>query len=585
MSRKNVKISACDAETDPFLKMRVPQPFIWGHFDGRDFLTFDKTLDFVRFLKDRTEICYAHNGGKFDFMYLLEYLIEAGLDGFRLQIINSRVVSMHIGKCQLRDSFSAIPEALKKFGNKKDIDMKKLEKSVRHKHMTEIIEYLFADCAELYKAMEKYREIVGTKPTLSSNALAYAKKLGIDPGKTNHRFDRDLREYYFGGRTECLQPGTHKNITVIDINSAYPFAMMQEHASGDQRNFRVSDNLDGLDRAEIQRAFITVECDARGCFPKRSVNGGLGFPHERNIFNVTGWEYTTALDLGLINDVKILRVFASNKTIHFRPYVTHWYDYKNAHSETDENLKRKYPIEYVIGKQMMTNLYGKLSQNPANYYDYKIVKRGTHICYDPFTTNDRYCNKCGEKMLDHGWKWVTAFNAYELHARECLWKYKYRLGADWEQAPLYKNVATGASITGFTRAHLLRSGYAVGINSVIYMDTDSMFLTDQSDTSNIMLSPALGHWKIEAKNCPQGHFAGKKLYAVQLPSGEYKTANKGVRLSPADIIRVSNGEKVIWENDAPSFSILTGKLPFLETDIDKFFISREVKRTAGIIRP
>ncbi len=165
------KIYACDAETDPFLHGRIPFPFIWGLYDGKKFSTFDKTEDFVNVVSKLDIILYAHNGGKFDFMYLLPFIKQT-----KAQIINGRIVSMFLGNCELRDSFSIIPEPLRNFGDKREIDYSKLEASVRDQHKEEIHEYLFYDCKILYDAVSQYRKIAGTKRTIASNALAYSKK-------------------------------------------------------------------------------------------------------------------------------------------------------------------------------------------------------------------------------------------------------------------------------------------------------------------------------------------------------------------------------------------------------------------------
>ena len=207
----------------------VPFPFIWGLYDGSTFRTFPDTATFVSYVRNMDIILFAHNGGKFDFMYLLPHIGET-----KAQIINGRIVSMYLDNCELRDSFSIIPEPLRNFGDKREIDYTKLEASVRDNHINEITEYLFYDCKILYDACSAYMDQAGRKKTIASNALAFAKKRGIDPGKTNHRFDQKYRRFYYGGRTECLIPGTHKNIKILDIHSAYPFAMVHDHATGSE---------------------------------------------------------------------------------------------------------------------------------------------------------------------------------------------------------------------------------------------------------------------------------------------------------------------------------------------------------------
>ena len=576
---KTRKITACDCETDPFLNGRIPVPFIWGFYDGKTFRTFDQTKDFVDFIKTQDIIVYAHNGGKFDFMFLLVYM-EGETP---CQIINGRIVSMKLGKAKLIDSYAGVPESLARI-KKRSIEMWKLERDVRAEHMPDIIHYLEGDCIYLHELMTAYRKAAGTKTTIASNALVHAKSLGIKPGTTNHRFDANYRPFYFGGRTECFRPGTHHNINVYDIKSSYPNAMLHDHPSGD--DMRRQSDLGDLTREEIERSFIVLECYSDGAFPIRALNSeGLSFPraHSREVskdgtFRVTGWEYIAAKDLGLLDDEKILEVRYTTGTINFRDYVQHWYKYKNDHP------KKTDPINYTIGKIMMNSLYGKMAQNPERYYDYKIMPIGSKLpCVTPKIGIENICRVCDFRDNDHGWVNYCNFEGHEFHRRESLWKYKHKWGIEWKAKPLYKNVATGASITGFARAYLLRYMHQIGIEHVIYCDTDSMVLDQFADTSGLPVSDKIGDWELEIKNAPTGLFAGKKQYAIdkdpskpckcsntEMGCERHKVVSKGARLTFKDMEKLIVGETIEYRSAAPTFSIANG--------ID--FVVRNIRRTA-----
>jgi len=603
-SRK--KITAGDCETDPFLHEREPVPFIWGHTDGTTFRTFRTTREFVDFIKTQDIIVYFHNGGKFDVMFLLPFI--EGIT--KVQIINGRIISLMLGKAQLIDSYAAVPESLARI-KKRSIEMWKLEADVREKYMDEIIHYLEGDCIYLLELMVAYRKAAGTQKTIASNALAFAKKIGIQPGKTNHRFDANYRPFFFGGRTECFRSGTHENVDVFDIKSCYPFAMMHEHPSGDDMHRRK--DFGNLTREEIQRSFIVLQCYSDGAFPLRALNSeGLSFPraHSRDVskdgtYKITGWEYIAAKDLGLIDDEKILEVRYTTGVITFRDYVMHWYKYKNDHP------KKTDPINYTIGKIMMNSLYGKMAQNPARYFDYKImpigsplpcnlpcekpaigddgfcricgIKSSEHISWDRIFNRLDECLVCGVKKDDHGWLDYSNFQGHAFHRRESLWKYKYRWGEGWEAKPLYKNVATGASITGFARAYLLRHIHQIGIEHIIYCDTDSMVVDQFADTSCLKISDTIGDWELEIKKAPIAHFSGKKQYAIEKdPSKPCKCANtemacerhkvvsKGARLTFKDVEKLIEGEIIEYKSAAPTFSIANGVN----------FVVRNMRRTA-----
>jgi DNA polymerase type B, organellar and viral len=558
--------------------MRVPEPFLWGFYDGKNYIHFDRTDDFVEHVRKRNIILLAHNGGKFDFMYLIKYVSQT-----RAQIINNRVVSMTLDKCELRDSFAAVPEGMGKI-QKMQMDINKMEKSIRHLHMPEILERNRTDCIYLYNLMARYRKRAGIHKTIASNALAFSKSVGVDPGKTNNKFDREFREYYFGGRTECFQPGTHHDITVLDMHSAYPRAMMEDHSSGDQRDFHTRDDLNGLTREIIQRSFITLTCEAAGCFPIRGGGfTGLIFPHEYNQYKVTGWEYLAASDLGLMKNVDIQSVSYSDKTINFIPYITHWYQQKQEHSGKDEFGELLNPIDYTIDKIMMNSLYGKLSQNIARYHDYRIVPAATMTCSKYVEgAIKRVCSNCYQKDMEHGWEHCLDFEQSEIHKRESLWRYKFLYGDEWESKRLYKNVATGSSVTGYCRASLLRAIHALGPKHVIYTDTDSLMVKATADLSKLSISDKLGDWGIEESGAPLGYFNGKKLYGILKKNGKHKLASKGAKMSFADMRVIAEGQTVTWQSPAPSFSLLSGKIPGSDIDPKKLFVIRQIRSTTPL---
>lgn len=186
-------------------------------------------------------------------------------------------------------------------------------------------------------------------------------------------------------------------------------------------------------------------------------------------------------------------------------------------------------------------------------------------------------------MIDHGWVRYSTFMEHDFHCRESLWKYKNRYGDNWETKPLYKNVATGASITGFTRAHLLRAMHAVGISHVIYCDTDSLIVTEGHNAAALPQSEAMGDWGVEIPLARIAHFAGKKLYAIEVDHKKpcscgnpqeackkHKVVTKGARLTFKEMEKIVKGETVIYEPQAPSYSIANGI----------GFIPRKIKRTA-----
>lgn len=539
-----------DCETDPFLHGRVPVPFIWGAYDGENYFIERDTDKFIEWLAGENCFAYAHNGGKFDMLYFLR---RAGAS--KIKIIGNRIAELRLGKAILRDSYSIIPVPLGAI-QKTEIDYRLMEADKRENHMDEITSYLKDDCRFLFDAVKAFRERAGKKITIAANALSFARSLGLDMGRTHKIFDDEFREYYFGGRTQCFRPGAHKNFTVADIVSSYPFAMMQDHATGVDRIVKSGAGaLEGFSDEEIQRAFITLNCHSRGAFPRRGKHGSLEFPFERGLFRVTGWEYLTALRHGLITEIEIIDAKFFERTINFAPYVNHWFELKSSTN------KKTDPITYTIAKIMQNSLYGKAAQNPMRYYDYEIKPAGSEI------------------NSAEGWELWIEYGDIEFHRRSCAWNYRYKWGREMETKPLFYNVATGASITGLARANLLDAACRVGIDNVIYCDTDSLMFTG-SGATRLSIGKELGQWEIEGI-ASEGYFAGKKLYGVRYPGGEEKIASKGCKLTFAEIAKLAKGEKVIWRSEAPSFSLSRGILPGADIDSEAFFLHREIRATGA----
>ena len=199
-----------DSETDPFLKGRIPEPFVWGFYDGSIFRHFvhDSVHSMIEFIADQKIIVYAHNGGKFDYHFLLSYM-----EAFdNVKIINGRLAQFFIGKAEFRDSLNILPVALKKFelidehGNaikKQEFDYSLMEKKARYQpeNWEKIIEYLRDDCITLYEAIKQFQERYGRHLTLAGAAMAQWKKISKLPlPKSTGEYFEKFKPYYYGGR-------------------------------------------------------------------------------------------------------------------------------------------------------------------------------------------------------------------------------------------------------------------------------------------------------------------------------------------------------------------------------------------------
>jgi hypothetical protein len=219
------KLAVIDLETDPFKWGRVPKAFASAFFDGEQYINFwgadcvHLLVEYILSLEDEYYI-YAHNGGKFDFFYLME---EGVLDN-PVKIINGRIVTAAMGKHELRDSYAILPIPLKAY-EKDEIDYAKFEFDKREKHKPEILKYLRHDCEYLYTLVDKFLNRFGLNLTVGSTAIKELQKFHKFE-KTKRWHDEIYRPYYFGGRVQCFEHGILEgDFKVYDVNSMYPHVM------------------------------------------------------------------------------------------------------------------------------------------------------------------------------------------------------------------------------------------------------------------------------------------------------------------------------------------------------------------------
>lgn len=510
-----MEIGVLDFETDPFRAGRIPSPFACGiYFADEQYHLFwgkDCDLDVVKFLHTLPRcVLFAHNGGKFDFFFLIEHANPG-----TIKVRNGRIFEMQIGDVILRDSWPLMPFALEEY-RKTKIDYSIFEFPIREdvQNKIRIQHYLFDDCKNLYDLLIGFHKIVGPKDTIGSAAFYQMRRLGIEIQSLNETHDEVFRPYFFGGRVEAFQKGIFngRKYDYLDINSAYPYAMLDSHAHGvDYKHSRTLPK-----GKKLGRCFVSLLARSEGALPFRASDSSLCFPHIVAEYHATGWEIAAGLETGTLKILEIRDVWIPQSTITFGDFVDHFYTLR-AKAKRDGDK-----IAYLAYKYLLNSGYGKFAQNPRDFREYLL---------QPF----------GEYPCDDKWEWETDYGAISLWSRPNFDGFGFF------------DVATSASITGFQRASLWR-----GIKSAkdcLYCDTDAIICGG----NKVELGPNLGQWKYEGY-ADEACIAGKKLYALRGKFGEekQKIASKGARLTYAEIKSLCNGESVIWENQAPTFSATVG---------------------------
>jgi hypothetical protein len=537
MGKKKDKrpVWAGDCETDPFMHGRVPAPFIWGLWTGATYHEFDTPEEFADFVRDQDVIIYFHNGGKFDLHFLLKHinLFEP------VKVINGRLVVAHIGVCELRDSWNLlpIPLAVYKKDSEEEIrralvavgedpnlaaDYRLMEEANRNRPGVRrvIRDYLRNDCLFLYELVTQFEADYGRHLTQAGAAMAaWDKMSGLERPRSSRDFFERFSIYYGGGRVQCFEKGIiDEPVEVYDINSAYPYVMMQDHPYG--LDYTTTDNFDDFNA----QSFVTVEAISNGALPYRTERGSLIFPDDNvpRTYNITGHELLAAIDTGSVRIIRKVRCYDFVNRINFTPYCEHFFAEKQRAKDNEDRAR------YIFAKNFLVALYGKYGANPDNYGNFQCVP------FDEF-----------EQYLEDGYEFDGMIGPHAL-LRAPL--------DDWQCR--FINVATAASITGAVRAKLWRAISAS--HRPLYCDTDSLFAL----AAKLDVGKEIGQWDHEG-TAKRFYCAGKKMYLAEKvwkpgtpkSSAKDKMATKGVRLTAQQIKRLCKGETVVYQPSVPTFSL------------------------------
>jgi len=556
------RLCTIDIETDPFTAGRTPRPFLVNLFDGIEHFSFwgeNCCADFAAWLFSAAAaparaLIYAHNGGEFDFHYLFPPLaaqnaadldrktpeilwLRGGLAKFRF---NERLV-------EFRDSLLILPVPLADLdAGKKRIDFKKLEKSEREKHKSEITEYCRADCEALRKAVERYREDFGQHFTIGGSALKMAQDMGgfkLWKNKREH-FDATHRKHYFAGRCQAFQRGEFRGlIKCFDLRSAYPWAMTLPLWHG----------FDSLETTKeptapkrLAASLLTVRGTSAGAFPVRiedptgELEGRVIYPHATGEFKVTGAELVAARETGTFKG-ETIRASVPQEMATFEKFIE-WAWKRRASCQ-----KKGDKMGDLFHKLLMNNLSGKLATNPREMKEFMTL---AEMEEDPETLKALLAGRSNFLPAGTIGEGPEAVEIVSKPMPEDRWQ--------------FLNVATAATITGHVRARLLRAIMS-SETPPIYCDTDSLFyqtpepnnkkrsLTWQNWTP-FPLGEDLGEWREDSRGDLLA-VGREKLYALRRPGQEWKTASAGAELSFREIIRAVRGLRVEHHKDAPTFCL------------------------------
>lgn len=545
------RIGVVDTETDPFEYGVIPRPFCVGFDMGDRYVDFwgdDCVQQFFEFVEtlDEEWIIYAHNGGKFDFHFFLDYLDESEPPF----IMNGRLVKIYFKGQEFRDSFTIIPQALSAY-KKDEIDYSLFTRDKREKHKQEILDYMRADCRYTLELISGFHELFGDKLTVASAALPMLHSLHGFERFSSEAMDERFRRYYYGGRNQCfemgvLTPKRHKRFRLVDRNSMYPAAMVEaEHPISNRCVLQTAIDAD--------TDFACIDAWNRGCLPQRGEDGSLDFTVSYGTFYATIHEINAGIETGTLDIHRVRHAWAFDRKANMSTFVNQFYGLRNEAKAIGDDVRN------TLYKLILNSAYGKFALNPRKFRQFIFT---IDEIPEPLATPDN----------PEGWRRDGCSGQVMIWSRPA----PRRTG--------FYNVATAASITGAARANLWRN--ICQSERPIYCDTDSIICEAYHGHEG----NELGQWKLESE-AEMVAIAGKKLYAMFSPSdpqwarykdmlilpkdATVKKASKGVSLTASQILAVARGSEIEYRNPVPTFNI-TRPLDHMN---DRDFVVRKINRT------
>lgn len=443
-------------------------------YDGKSVSLHDTVESFLEEVTRRKYYSYkiyAHNGGKFDFLALFDFLnknFEIGIIQAHGRLIQIKVEVAPRRYIYFRDSFSLFPVSLKKLTEafkvshqKGEIDFEKESFDPENKNH---IDYLKHDVIGLFECLEMFFRspmISDTKPRLTegSTALAVFRTTMKAPIKTPPMvIQKFARESYYGGRVEIFRHEGY-NLNLYDVNSIFPYMMRTKPLP-----------VEYLGRSKNAHDFgfhdVTIYVPEMYIPPLPLRREKLFFP----CGTFRGVYFSEEIKAAEMAGAKIINhheghAFSETSGL-FDEYIDFFYDLR----QKNENNSLNY-----IGKRMLNCLYGKFGQKETTETLIQLTK-----------------NEEG---------------TFKIFGSEETYK-KYGLGIkkEFRRAP-HMMVNIASAITSYSRIHMLE-GIQRHENEIRYTDTDSLFTSSHNPSSK-----RLGEFKYE-DTFKYGYFAIPKGYGL-----------------------------------------------------------------------
>ena len=446
---------------------------------------------------------YAHNA-QYDWRYIVDELVDKYEKTIQFLMRSDNdvfVIKTHL--FELVDSYAVFPQSLKKMSESFDPEYGKLEidditqfdpQNLQHQ------EYAKRDAFTLVRSLKNYDkaiyQIFGVH--IAYTVASTAVKAWRSTIKTNYfkpdRIDEFVRTAYFGGLVALSSNKTFENVFTYDINSSFPYTMREfgvPYGTYAQA-FHVVPDYPGVYRVLVQ----TPDDLVFPILPKRIKKGKSDYiVWAQGVFEtcVTNIE----LDFAVKNGYKILKVYEG---VIWKEIVYPFGDFVDLCERTRWKHKGT-PFE-LVAKLMQNSVYGKFGSRTERTELFIPQSDAEHEGAFPWGSSEKL--------------WIRDQHIESIQALP-----------QW-----------AVFITAQARLNLLEKIYELGVENVIYCDTDSITTTKTMDKKHI--GDAYGKFKLE-KTWRTFRAIAPKVYVGELDNGNMLGAVKGIpkkKLTAADYIEL-----------------------------------------------
>lgn len=543
--QKSFFVFDIETHTDNFI------PYSIALYDGVNkpiIFTGDNCLEkFISFIlsdykRFRGKLFYAHNGGKFDFQFILNVLADKKII-FNTMLQGSRIFKLDISfykndkgsSFHFVDSFCQLPYSLEKLTNTFNVKHKKYNfmdqpKDKRdYEYLYELYKkkdyrfkiYVENDVKGLYEVLQAYFSVsedsnVINGFTEASTSLKTFKNSYLDckVKKPSQKQGNLMRNAYYGGNVQIYTLyAPEDKYSWYDINSCYASIMRNTLFPTDapRINHLITKKM-VLENIGITKGVIHVPNNTY--IPPIPYRGNkLYFPTGK----ISGWYensyYQLAKELGYKFTVEKGYLFHKSDYI-FKSYIEDFYKLKKQ--------SKKGSVTYEIAKKRCNTLYGKFAQLQDMY----SIRKLTNKEFRKLTKEN--------KILD------------VISMDYSIYKVKEKSNANHHIPQWSIRVSSLAQIKLFK---IMKEIYDKDY-SLYYNDSDCCV----TDYSGLPVSKKLGDWSIEKKFIT-GYFLLPKVYFILKKDNSFDLRIKGYIKELQDRVKEKDFKNALFNDDYSGFTL------------------------------